>query len=115
MGGFRPYNALLTDTIEAQSNIQANRFVDFSGAQVTSLGARVKGVSRYSGISGDDIAVDVVGFVSVEAAGAITAGTVVVSDNQGRAIPHPGAAEIGAGVAHTSVTAAGSFVKILLT
>ncbi len=114
MGGFRPFNSLYDETVTTQAPIAANRFVTFTGAQASVQGEKVLGVSRYDQSGGADVSVTVIGVASVEAGAAITAGDDLITDAEGRAISHPGGAEIKAGTALNSVAAGGAFVRIKL-
>ena len=101
---------LFTPTIIANGVVAQQRFVDFTGAQVTTQGAKAIGVAKYGDpVGGNPIPIEAMGTTLVTSGAALTAGQAVISDNQGRAIPNTGALKIATGaVAVTSVAANGA-------
>ena len=76
---------VLITTTQAAAPIVENRFIGFDGKQAKA-GAAVLGVTPYEAVPGDDVAVECIGIVLVEAGGAIAAGDAVASDAQGCAV-----------------------------
>jgi hypothetical protein len=77
--------ALLTLTVAATGTIATARFVTQAGAQA-GADANTLGVARTAAVSGDKIAVDVLGTAIVTAGAAVAAGATLKSDGSGRAI-----------------------------
>lgn len=103
---------ILTLTHTLSNTVSARRFVTFAGAHA-GANANALGVSRVAGVSGDKIALDVLGTTVVEAGAAITAGATLESDSTGRAVTW---ATSGAalGIALETAGAAGDFIEVLL-
>jgi hypothetical protein len=102
----------LTLTVAATGTIAANRFVTPAGAQA-GADANTLGVTRTAAISGDKIAVDVLGTAVVEAGAAVSAGASLKADSSGRAITWvTSGAKIG--IALQAAGAAGEFIEVLL-
>lgn len=103
---------ILTLTHRLTGTVAQYRFVTPAGAQA-GADAYTLGVSRVAGVSGDDIAVDVLGTAIVEAGAAVAAGASLKSDASGRAITW---ATSGAkvGIALQAASGAGEFIEVLL-
>lgn len=102
----------LTLTALLAGTVAASRFVTAAGAQA-GADANTLGVAKTAGVSGDRVALDVLGTAIVEAGAAVSAGATLKSDASGRAIPW---ATSGAkvGLALQSASAAGQFIEVLL-
>lgn len=97
---------VLSLTKKANGAITEKRFVGFDGAQITTQGAKVMGVSRYSQDDGKDLPLDVCGTTIVETGGAVSEGDGVISDASGRAIVGAGEIAIESGGTTVNSTAA---------
>jgi len=82
-------NVILSDTVEASGAIAARRAVTFAGAQATTLGEKVFGISDTNANDGEPLALSVMGFVMVQSGGPISPGDDLVADTQGRAVVNP--------------------------
>lgn len=76
---------VLALTALLSGTVNANRFVTPAGAQA-GADANTLGVARTGGVSGERVAVDVLGTAVVEAGAAVAAGATVKADSVGRAI-----------------------------
>mgnify|MGYP001766170434 CR=1 FL=1 len=105
-------NPILALTATLSGTVAANRFVTPAGAQA-GADANTLGVARTAGVSGDRIAVDVLGTAIVEAGAAVAAGATVKADSSGRAITWVSSgAKVG--LALQSAGAAGAMIEVLL-
>ena len=104
--------SVLTLPVTATGTVNAARFVTPGGAQA-GADANTLGVSRFAGVAGDKLAVDVLGTAPVEAGAAIAAGATLKSDASGRAITW---ASSGAKVAIAleAAGAAGQVIEVML-
>lgn len=104
--------ALLTLTVALTGTVAAGRFVTPAGAQA-GADANTFGATRSAGVSGDKVAVDVIGTATIESGAAFSAGATLKSDASGRAITW---VTSGAKVALAleAATAAGQLVEVLL-
>lgn len=98
-------------------SITRRRFVTVNASeqiiQVATQGQQPVGVSSQPTTAVNQVAEVYDGIVIVEAGTAITPGTVVMSDNQGRAIAYvSGAGVYAAGVAVTAAGAAGELLSV---
>jgi hypothetical protein len=109
----KPYLPVLTLGAPAAAPITANRFVTYAGA-VPAAGAGGCGVARSNADTGERVPIDVLGTVTVETGGAISAGALVETDNQGRAITRNTGVTLGRLTHGQSATGAGQFVEIVL-
>ncbi len=102
--------SVLPVTVVAVGEVFAHRFIGVDRA-LAGAGANTNGVVASYGNS-EPVTIDVLGLVSVEAGGVVTAGSLVESDATGRAIDRT----TGAIVARSldSATAAGEFVRCVL-
>lgn len=102
----------LTLTLALTGTVAACRFVKADGTQSVA-DANTFGIARTGGVSGDKVAVDVIGTAIVEAGAAVTAGATVKADASGRAINW---VTSGAKVALAleAATAAGQMIEVLL-
>lgn len=100
----------LTRTLSG--TVAAHRFVSSVGAAVAA-DANALGVARTSGVSGDLVALDVLGTTIVEAGAAITAGDTLKVTTGGKAITW---ATSGAkvGIALQAATGDGSLIEVFL-
>lgn len=105
-------HALLTLAQTLTGTVSACRFTTPAGAQA-GADANTFGVARTAGVSGDKIAVDVLGTAIVESGAAFSAGATLKSDASGRGITW---ATSGAKIALAleAATAAGQFIEVLL-
>lgn len=103
---------ILSLTATLSGTVTARRFVTPAGAQA-GADANTLGVARVAGVSGDKIAVDVLGTSIVEAGAAVSAGATLKTDSSGRAITW---ASSGAKVALAlqAAGAAGDLIEVLL-
>lgn len=76
---------VLTLTVTLSGTVAAKRFVTAAGAQA-GADANTLGVARVAGVSGDEIAVDVLGTTIVEAGAAISAGATIKTNAAGKAV-----------------------------
>ena len=107
--------SLLTPTVTASGAISVHRLVSFSGAQIAAAGAKALGVATTDAVTGDDLAVDVLGTSVVETGGAFSVGDDIVADASGRAIVNPEVGgEVVLGQALEDSGGAGEFVELLL-
>lgn len=81
MKGFENFKVL---TIEAGENLTKKRFVDFEGKHT--VNKKALGVAMDDTTSGDQCSLACGGIVVVEAGGSITAGNLVESDADGKAV-----------------------------
>jgi len=104
--------AILTLTSVLTGTVSACRFVTPSGSQA-GADANVLGASRSSGVSGNAVAVDVMGTATIESGAAFAVGATLKSDSSGRAITW---VTSGAKVALAleAAGAAGQLVEVLL-
>jgi len=79
------YKPLLIDSIKAAVNLPKQRFVDFTG-NICTEGAKAYGVCDVETDAEQLAPVGVIGVLLVEAGGAITTGSAVTSDANGKAI-----------------------------
>lgn len=104
--------SLLSVTVAATGTIATARLVTPAGAQCGADGQAL-GVARVAAVSGDKIAVDVLGTAVVEAGAAITLGATLKSDSSGRAITwSTSGARVG--IALSAAGAAGDMIEALL-
>lgn len=103
---------VLTKTVILSGTVGQARFITPAGAQA-GADANTLGVTRSAGVSGDPVAVDMLGTATVEAGAAVAAGATVKADASGRAITW---ATSGAkvGVALEASSAAGQFIEVML-
>ena len=110
----RAFKSLHDETVTAEGDISANRFVTYANVQAATLGEKVLGVARYDAVTGDDLAVTTHGVAAAESGGAFNRGDDVTTDAQGRVIAHPGGAEYKIGEALVDCTGAGFFPQIII-
>lgn len=106
---FRPIQTL---SRTASATLAAHRFVTVAGA-VPAANAAVFGVTQTAATSGQLLPVVTLGTARVEAGAAVTAGAVVMTDNQGRAVTHT-STNVKVGYALTAAGAAGEFIEVFL-
>ncbi len=98
-------------TITATGTITARRFCTYAGAQAGAA-ANTVGVARFAATTGQPVAVDVIGTAQVEAGAAITAGALIETDAQGRAITRSAGPIVGRAL--QAASGAGAFIEVLL-
>ncbi|MBI2801249.1 MAG: DUF2190 family protein [Gammaproteobacteria bacterium] len=108
----RNHTPTLTLTVVATGVIVADRFITPTGAQA-GADANALGVSRFAGVSGDKLTVDVMGTAVLETGAAITLGQTVKVDATGRAIPWV-TAGARVGIALEAASGAGQFIEVFL-
>ncbi|MDI3514886.1 MAG: hypothetical protein PWP40_2115 [Rhodocyclaceae bacterium] len=109
----KPYNPVLTVGAPAAAALTANRFVTYAGA-VPAAGAGGCGVARSDAAIGERVPIDVLGIVTIETGGAISANALVETDNQGRAITRNTGVVLARLTHGQSATGAGQFVEAIL-
>ena len=77
--------AASTPVLTLSGTVAAHRFVTPAGAQA-GADANTLGVARTSGVSGDKVAVDVLGTSIVDAGAAISAGATIETNASGKAV-----------------------------
>lgn len=103
---------LLTLTVTATGTITTARFVT-PAAALAGADANTLGVARSAAVSGEALAVDVLGTAIVEAGAAVAANATVKSDSSGRAITWvTSGAKVG--LALSAAAAAGDLIEVLL-
>lgn len=103
----------ISHTVEAAGAGKAGRFVTFAGAQAGAADA-VLGAAMVDYKAGDLFAAHVLGACSVEAGGAVPAGSWVKPDADGRAVADDGTAANRVGRALGAVTGPGQTLLILI-
>jgi len=105
-------NPVLAISVDATEDLTAHRFVGFSGG-VCDFDAKALGVVDLNWVSGDKVAVTVLGVMPVEAGEAIDIGAEVASDGTGKAVNATLDSKVNA-YALEAATAAGDFIRVLL-
>ncbi|MGI1671985.1 MAG: DUF2190 family protein [Neptuniibacter sp.] len=98
--------SVLALTRAISGEVEAHRFVGTDNARA-GAGANVLGVNQHYA-NDEDSAVDMLGIVPIESGAAVTAGSLIESDAEGRAIDQTAGAIVGRAL--ESSTAAGQFV-----
>lgn len=106
-------NAILTLTVIAAATLATARFVEQDGTYPTA-GGKALGVTRFDAVSGDPVAVDVIGTTMVECGAAVTKDDSLMVDATGRVVPLAGSAKFPCGRALAAGAAAGALIEILL-
>lgn len=104
---------LLKITLTATAALLANRFVSISGG-VPAAAANSYGVTDSDAAVGAKVAIKSHGTAMVETGGAIAAGALIETDNQGRAITRNAGAILGRLAPGEVATAAGQIVEVIL-
>lgn len=104
-------NPLLTLTVTASADLEANRFVTLAGAY-PAAGGTALGVSDTAADTGDDLAVDVIGTSKITSGGAFAKGDLLDSDATGRAVVHAAGTVLAQALAPAS--AEGQTVEVLI-
>lgn len=104
---------IFTRTVVLAATIAANRFVERDGTFPTA-GGNALGVTRFDGVSGDAVSVDVLGTAIVECGAAVAADDALMVDGTGRVVTLAGSAKQGVGRALEAGAAAGAKIEILL-
>lgn len=108
----KTYQPVLTTTAIATAEIAKFRFVGFDGG-VAAAGVKALGISNIPAIAGDIFPVDVQGILLVEAGDAISAGSAVAGDAEGRAVAAAEEAVLN-GYALDDAGAAGEVIRVLV-
>ncbi|MDX5630342.1 MULTISPECIES: DUF2190 family protein [unclassified Brenneria] len=108
---------ILTTTVVALAALTQQRFVGADNAPCQA-GAIALGVAEVDGAAGDEVPVNVLGIIAVEAGAVVGRGKTVQSDSDGRAIEQVAATEtepagISNGFALDEATAEGDIIRIL--
>lgn len=98
-------------TITASGELIENRFVGVDGAEA-GAGDNALGVSTHYAADGEDATVEALGIISVETGASVTAGALVESDAEGRAIDQSAGAVLARALDGSA--AAGDFVRCKL-
>ncbi len=101
---------LLTTSVLAAASLAQLTFVNYAGG-VPTAGQRTLGIANADYDAGEQAGVKTHGELLVVAGGAITAGTEVESDAQGRAVTR--STGVVAGVARDAATAAGDIIRVM--
>jgi hypothetical protein len=101
-------------TITAETEVEANHFVNITGSQVSVAGGEVDGIAQYDAQPGEDFYATVIGMNTVIAGGPIAKGDRVASDAEGRAITDPGGGAAIAGKALSDTTGPNELVQVLI-
>ncbi|ULU26599.1 capsid cement protein [Dyella terrae] len=102
---------VLTLTLQATAAVNAQTFVDYTGA-TSAAGGNAAGVARTNANPGDLFPADTLGTTVVIAGAAITAGQRLQSDANGNAIPK--AAGVAVAVALEAASAQGQTIEVSL-
>lgn len=113
MGASSGNISLLTLTVIAAATLAANRFVERDGTY-PAAGGNALGVTRFDGVAGDSLAVDVLGTTIVECGAAVAADAALMVDATGKVVTLAGAGKQAVGRALEAGAADGSKIEILL-
>lgn len=106
--------SVMTLSVISTAVVAANRFISPAGAY-PAAGANAYGASEAPALtSGDRLPVTAIGSVVVETGGAIAAGSLVETDNTGRALLKNTGIALGRLAPGEVSTAAGQFVEVIL-
>lgn len=105
------FTSLMSVTRVAAATLIGERFVTLAGA-IPAAAAGSVGVLRADAVSGDLIALDVIGTAVVEAGAAVADGALIETDNLGRAITK--ASGVVLGRALQAASGAGVKIEVLL-
>ncbi len=106
-------HSVLTLTVVASGAIVANRFVSPMGDQAGD-GENALGVARFTVADNKPVAVDMLGTTVVEAGAAISAGALVQSNAEGKAITKAAGVSVGRMAPGQGASIAGRPVEIIL-
>ena len=109
-----PYIPILPETIQAAGDITAKRFVGFDNKQCDAAGEMAKGVAHFGASTGSACTIITLGVAEVETGGAVNAGDLITTDDQGRAITASMDQHVN-GIARTSASGAGEIIEIFVT
>lgn len=104
---------IYTRTVVLAVAILANRFTKRDG-NLPTAGGNALGVTRFDGLAGDAVSVDVIGTAIAECAAAVAADDALMVDATGRVLPLAGSAKQSVGRALEAGSAAGAKIEILL-
>lgn len=99
-------------TVQAAATVAANRFIEADGTYPNANGPTL-GVTRFAGVSGDQLTVDCVGTAIVEAGGAIAIDGAIKVDASGKAVAHD-STHTKVARALSAAAADGDFIDVLL-
>lgn len=106
--------SLLVLSMAASAAVSANRFLSLTGG-VPAAGANARGVTDAKAAQGERVPFTVIGTAVVETGGAIAAGALVETDNQGRAITKDSGATLARMAPdQAAASGAGQFVEVVL-
>jgi S-adenosylmethionine synthetase len=104
--------AVVSLTVQAAATVAANRFVEADGTY-PAAGGPALGVTRFAGVSGDQLTVDCVGTAIVEAGGAIAVKGACKVDAAGKVVAHD-STNTKVAQALTAAAADGDLIEVLL-
>jgi uncharacterized Zn-binding protein involved in type VI secretion len=99
-------------SVTASGSVTQRRLVTFAGAQATTKGEKVLGVSEFDTANLTQATVNIGGIVLVTTGAAVSKGDSLITDTQGRAIPATGNLGVGAGATPVTSTAANGALLI---
>lgn len=108
------HKKLETRTVTLVAPATMCRAIGYDSLQVTSPAARFWGIAECGGIAGDRISIVTEGSYPVEAGAAITIGSPLTTDAQGRLVPATTGQYVAARALGT-VGGAGQFVEVHIT
>ena len=106
-------NVVQSETVTATAALTAHRAVSFAGGLPAAAGDAIIGIARTDAATGEQVAVDVLGRVIVEAADAVAVGAALQANADGRLKLRTGSNVI-VGRALDAATAAGDFIRVQL-
>ena len=80
-------NSIFTLSATALGAVAAYRGVDFNGAQIAAVGAKIMGISKRGAALGELFEVATIGTATCEAGAAFAKGVALMMDAQGRVTP----------------------------
>jgi S-adenosylmethionine synthetase len=110
--GMQGSYSVLALTVQAAATLAANRFIEADGTYPAAGGSAL-GVTRFAGVSGDQMTVDCLGTAIVEAGGAIAVKGACKVDAAGKVLAHDSTNKIVA-MALTAAAADGDLIHVLL-
>lgn len=113
MGASSGNISLLTLTVKLAIVAAANRFIERDGTY-PAAGGNALGVTRFDGVVGDLVSVDVQGTTIVECGAAVAADAALMVDATGKVVTLAGSAKQAVGRALEAGAGDGSKIEILL-
>lgn len=101
---------LLALSYVAPSAVAQFRCVDFTGAQITTAGAKIGGVAKRPAAIGELFEAAVIGTTPIESGGAFSAGQALTTDASGRVVIAGPLSVAAGGTAVTSSAASGAIL-----